>query len=55
MSTVVGLHVNAEKKRLEEAKINAESEKTTYVKVIYSFGMLPWNVFFKFTYQFALI
>lgn len=38
MSAVVGLHVNAEKKRLEEAKINAESEKTTYVKVN-SFGM----------------
>ncbi|XP_073238029.1 uncharacterized protein [Porites lutea] len=34
MSAVVGLHVNAEKKRLEEAKLIAESEKTTYVKSI---------------------
>ncbi|CAH3148651.1 unnamed protein product, partial [Porites lobata] len=34
MSAVVGLHVNAEKKRLEEAKLSAESEKTTYVKSI---------------------
>ncbi|CAH3148650.1 unnamed protein product [Porites lobata] len=34
MSSVVGLHVNAEKKRLEEAKLIAESEKTTYVKSI---------------------
>ena len=45
MSSVVGLHVNAEKKRLEEAKLIAESEKTTYVKVNSS-GMLPWNVQF---------
>lgn len=45
MSAVVGLHVNAEKRRLEEAKLIAESEKTTYVKVNSS-GMLPWNVQF---------
>lgn len=45
MSAVVGLHVNAEKKRLKEAKLIAESEKTIYVKVN-SFGMLPWNVQF---------
>ena len=32
MSEVVGLQVNAEKKRLEEAKLSAESEKNTYVK-----------------------
>ena len=45
LSSVVGLHVIAEKKRLEEAKLIAESEKTTYVKVNSS-GMLPWNVQF---------
>ena len=33
MSEVVGLQVNAEKRRLEEAKLIAESEKNTYVKV----------------------
>ena len=50
MSAVVGLHVNAEKRRLEEAKINAESEKTTYVKVN-SFGMAPWNFFCIFSFS----
>ena len=50
MSSVVGLHVNAEKRRLEEAKINAESEKTTYVKVN-SFGMAPWNFFCIFSFS----
>ena len=33
MSAVVGLQVNAEKQRLEEAKLIAESEKRAYVKV----------------------
>ena len=33
MSEVVGLQVNAKKRRLEEAKLIAESEKNTYVKV----------------------
>ena len=50
MSAVVGLHVNAEKRRLEEAKLSAESEKTTYVKVN-SFGMAPWNFFCIFSFR----
>ena len=50
MSAVVGLHVNAEKRRLEEAKLSAESEKTTYVKVN-SFGMAPWNFFCIFSFS----